>query len=164
MEVRMARTFSACEVVELGIQIEKNGRDFSKSLVGLDVKENIKNIFRNLAAAEEDHIKAFRDIFNASCSYAPEGAYPEEYFSYMNSLASEYVFTKSGEGEKAASRVESCAQGLDMGISFEKDSILFYQEMKKFVAPEERGKIDRLIDAEKEHMNTLVQMKEAMRG
>jgi rubrerythrin len=156
----MGKTFSACEVIEMGIQIEKNGKRFYEKLAELAENEHAKKVLRGLASAEEEHIKVFRDIFKGSCSYDPEGAYPEEYFSYMRSLASEYVFTKEGEGEKAALTVETYSQGLFLGISFEKDSILFYQEMKKFVPGAEREKIDILIENEKEHLNVLVKMKE----
>ena len=155
----MAKTFSACEIIEMGIQIEKNGKRFYEKLAELAEDEHAGKALRHLAAAEEEHVKVFKDIFKGSCAYDPEGAYPEEYFSYMSSLASEYVFTKEGEGEKAASTVETYRQGIFLGISFEKDSILFYQEMKKFVPVAERGKIDILIENEKEHLNVLVRMK-----
>jgi rubrerythrin len=125
----MGKSFSACEIIEMGVQIEQNGLDFYRKLVHLEGNEHVREIFSELAKAEEDHIKVFRGIFNASCSYEPQGAYPDEYFAYMRSLASEYVFTREGEGEKAASLVKTYDQGLCLGISFEKDSILFYQEM-----------------------------------
>ncbi len=156
----MAKTFSACEIIELGIRIEENGRDFYKRLVELAENENVVKTLSFLAEAEEEHIKVFKEIFSGSCNYDPEGVYPEEYFLYLNSLASEYVFTKQGEGEKAASLVGTYAQGLNLGISFEKDSILFYQEMKKFVPAAQHDKIDDLIENEKQHLNTLVTMKE----
>ncbi|MFA6635630.1 MAG: ferritin family protein [Candidatus Omnitrophota bacterium] len=156
----MAKIFSACEIIEMGIQIEKNGKRFYEKLAELAEDEHAEKALRSLAAAEEDHVKVFRDIFKASCAYDPEGAYPEEYFSYMRSLASQYVFTKEGEGEKAASLLKTYSQGIFLGISFEKDSILFYEEMKKFVPASEREKIDILIENEKEHLNVLVRMKE----
>ncbi len=156
----MAKRFSACEIIEIGIQIEENGRDFYKSLAAVARGTKAEKVLLGLASAEEDHIKVFREVFTGSCAYDPEGAYPEEYFSYMNSLASEYVFTRKGAGEKAASGLTTYEQGLDLGISFEKDSILFYEEMKKFVAASERRKIDILIENEKKHLSQLVQMKE----
>jgi rubrerythrin len=155
----MEKKFSACEIIEIGVQIEKNGKDFYGNLSSLAEEEGAKKALKGLAEAEEEHMKVFRDIFNGSCSYDPEGAYPDEYFLYMRNLASEYVFTKEGEGEKAASLVKTYTEGLELGISFEKDSILFYQEMKKFVPPAERDKIDKLIACEKEHLNTLIEMK-----
>ena len=156
----MTKTFSACEIIEMGIQIEKNGRDFYNTLEKLTDNAQARAMLRHLSNAEDEHIKVFSGIFSGVCDYDPPGAYPEEYFQYLNSLASEYVFTKAGEGEKAATLVGTYTQGLDLGISLEKDSILFYQEMKKFVPGGELEKIDVLIANEKEHLTILVRMKE----
>ncbi len=155
----MVKKFSACEIIEIGIQIEKNGKDFYERLADMTPSPDAAKALKELSEAEDSHIKTFREIFSGSCSYQPEGAYPDEYFLYMNSLASDYVFTKEGEGRNAISIVKTYREGIELGISLEKDSILFYQEMKKFVPPGEREKIDKLIDNEKEHLTRLVELK-----
>jgi len=50
------RHFSSCEVVELGIQIEKNGRDFYSALAGSTRNARAAEIFKYLAGEEEKHI------------------------------------------------------------------------------------------------------------
>jgi rubrerythrin len=155
----MAKQFSGCEIAELGVQVEKNGKDYYMKLIDLAETEKAKSVFRDLADQEEKHIEVFRKIFDSSCNYKPEGAYPDEYFSYMNALASQYVFTQKGKGAEIASGLKNCSEGIEMGIGFEKDSILLYQQMRELVPEEDRSLVDGLIEEEKKHLARLMDLK-----
>ncbi len=52
-----------------------------------------------------------------------------------------------------ATQVNSDAAALELGISMEKDSILFYYEMRERVARPSRVTVDRIINEEKMHLN-----------
>ncbi|MFH1594636.1 MAG: ferritin family protein [Candidatus Omnitrophota bacterium] len=93
----MANIFSGSEIVELGVQIEINGRDFYRILAEKYRDKKVREIFKFLEDAEEHHIGAFRNILESVEKYEPKEAYPEEYFAYMNSLAGDHVFTQKGE-------------------------------------------------------------------
>ncbi|MFC1570271.1 ferritin family protein [Candidatus Omnitrophota bacterium] len=159
----MGETFSACEVVELGIQVEENGKDFYLALSDKADDPKVVEVFKYLADAEEKHIAAFRTIFDSTCKYEPEGVYPDEYFSYMNSLASQYVFTQQGKGEEVAREVKSYLEGIDLGIKFEEESIAFYEGMKRIIPPESVDVIDKLIAEERKHLDILIELKEGAR-
>jgi rubrerythrin len=150
----MAARYSACEIVELAIQIEKNGKRFYSDIKKKTDSAEAREAFDRLAKDEDEHLKAFNEIFNGVCDYSPEGAYPDEYFSFMNSLASEYIFT-----EENRAVAENYTEALDLGIKMEKDSILFYQEMKKMVPERSRDTIDRIITEEKGHFRKLCDLK-----
>lgn len=156
----MARTFSACEVIELGIQIENNGKEFYAALAEKSDNPKAEEMFKFLSKAEDKHIAVFKDMFDASCEYKPEGAYPDEYFSFMSNLASNYVFTKEGKGTEIAAKASGYQAGIDLGIGFEKDSILFYEEMRKIVPADSTDIIDRIIAEEKKHLGYLYELKE----
>lgn len=155
----MGKKFSGCEIVELGINIEENGRDFYSTLARQTHNPQAVAIFEYLAGEEGKHIDTFRKIHAITCSYEPEEAFPEEYFAYMNSLASQYVFTQQNKGGKIARGVKDYNEGINLGIQFEKDSILFYEEMKKIVPDREKELIDRLISEEKNHLKQLNELK-----
>ena len=155
----MEKRFSGCEIVEIGIQIEKNGYDFYAEIAKNTDDEKLKELYGFLACEEKSHIDAFKDIFKGLCDYSPEGAYPDEYFSYMNALASDHVFTKEGKGVELAKGVENVKDGLAIAVSFEKDTVIFFEEMKKLVPENEKQVIDRLIDEEKKHLKKLIQIR-----
>lgn len=157
----MNRIFLGSELVEIGIQIEKNGRDFYAALMKQSEKEALKKVFEYLAKAEKEHIAAFEKILGSEQNYQSLENYPQEYFSYMNALAGEYVFTKENAGKDAAGSIESDGEAVDFAIKFEKDSILFYQGMKKAVKEEGLHLIEELIRQEQGHLQQLVDLKKA---
>jgi len=155
----MGNIFAGSEIVELGIQIEKNGRDFYNTLVKKTKNESSREVFKYLAGEEEKHIVVFQKILEKLEKYEPANVYADEYFAYMNSLASEYVFTQKDKGEEIAKKIKGDKEAIDMGIKFEKDSILFYDGMKKAVSADEQKVVDELISQEKDHLLRLFDLK-----
>lgn len=160
----MAQSFAASEIVELGVQIEINGKDFYDVLCKQTTNKKAKEIFAYLRDQEKEHISAFRKILDSVHKYQPEEAYPAEYFSYMNSLAGTHIFTQEGKGKEMAEGLKGKdeKEAVLMGIGFEKESITFYEGMKKIVPPEERSMIDRLIKEENDHLKQLTELKEGL--
>lgn len=152
-------TFSGSEIVEIGIQIEKNGRDFYKTLVKYSENQKGKDIFKYLAREEERHIAAFQKILDSVQKYDPKESYPREYFAYMNALASDFVFTQEDKGVEIAKNVNSTHEAIELGIGFEKDSIIFYNKMKKVVPEDDHEVIDELIEQEYNHLNQLYDLR-----
>ena len=74
----MANIFSGSEIVQIGIQIEKNGRDFYNALEKQSTNKKGKEIFHYLAGEEEKHIKVFEEILSSAENYEPAEAYPGE--------------------------------------------------------------------------------------
>ena len=155
----MGNIFSGSEIVEIAIQIEKNGRDFYNALVAQSKSQEAKDIFKYLAGEEEKHIKAFQKILNSVQKYEPAESYPGEYFAYMNALASEHIFTQKDKGNEIAKRAKSDKEAIGLGIGFEKDSIIFYEGMKKVVPEDELKIVDGLIAQEQDHLRKLSELK-----
>ena len=155
----MANIFSGSEIVQIGIQIEKNGRDFYNTLEEQSTNKKGKEIFRYLAREEEKHIKVFEQILSSAENYEPAEAYPGEYSSYMKTLASECVFTQAGKGDELAKKVKSEKEAVEKGIGFEKDSIIFYEGIKKVVLGYSIGLVDQLIVQEQLHLKKLTELR-----
>jgi len=158
----MVNIFAGSEIVELGIQIEKNGRDFYNALVKLSKNQRAKETFKYLAGEEEKHIAVFRKILDSVHKYEPPESYPGEYFAYMNALASEYVFTQEHKGDETAKRTKSDKEAINLGIGFEKDSILFYEGMKEVVPPYDHKIVHELIIQEQDHLRQLSDLKKSL--
>ena len=155
----MGNKFAVSEVVELGIQIEINGRDFYGEVLKISKNPNTKEVFSFLKSEEEKHITIFKNILDSLSSYEPKEAYPDEYFSYMNSLANEYVFTKKGKGIEIGKTIKDENIAIDLGVNFEKDSIAFYEGMKKLTHENNKSIIETLISEEKSHLEKLKKLK-----
>lgn len=158
----MGNIFAGSEIVEIGIQIEKNGRDFYNTLEKKSKNQKASQIFKYLAGEEEKHIVVFQKILDSIGKNEPPELYPDEYFAYMNALASEHVFTKEDKGEEIAKTVKSDMEAVNMGIGFEKDSIIFYEGMKKAVPAYDLALVDELIMQEQGHLRILFDLKESL--
>jgi rubrerythrin len=157
----MEDIFAGKEIVELGIQIEKNGRDFYNTLLKQSQDLKIQELFQFLATEEEKHIKAFQKILERTTKYEVQGLDSDDYFAYMNALASEHVFTKANTGALVAKSIKSSKEAIDRAIGFEKDSIIFYEGMKRVVPDDDRKTVDALIIQEQDHLRRLTRMKHA---
>ena len=155
----MGNIFAGSEIVELGIEIEKNGRDFYNTLTSQSKNQKAKDIFKYLAEQEEEHMAVFQKILDAIQKYEPPESYPGEYFAYMNALVSESVFTKKNKGKEIAKKTKDDRQAVDIGIGAERDSIVFYEGMKKAVPEYEQKVIDEVITQEQGHLKQLVDLK-----
>jgi len=158
----MGNIFAGSEIVELGLQIERNGRDFYSILVKQSKNAKARDIFQYLLGEEEKHIKVFQGILEKTDKYEPQGLDADSYFAYMNALASEYVFTQKDKGVQIARAIKSDTEAVDKGIGFEKDSIIFYEGMKKTVPEYDLEIVGELIEQEKSHLTKLSELKKTL--
>jgi len=154
----MSNIFSASEIVELAIEIEKNGQDFYYALIKKSKFPKAQEVFQHLAIEEGKHILAFKGILDTVQKFR-HVSYPVEYLAYINSLAEGHIFTQKNMGEGIALKVKSELQGVELGISFEKDSVAFYEGMKKAVPANENKIIDQIIAQEQVHFKQLSDLK-----
>ena len=155
--------FKVTEILKVAIQIEKNGLAFYNQ-----IKERAKNftvaeLFGFLAKEEEKHRKTFEHILESVGDYQPVESYPGEYELYLQALAGDNIFKKEVDLRKLASEVSSDSRAIDLAIGFEKDSIIFYSEMKNFVSKEDHAVVDKVIAEEKEHLLKLFSLKKNTR-
>ncbi|MBL7129945.1 MAG: ferritin family protein [Candidatus Omnitrophica bacterium] len=155
----MANVFTGSEIVGIGIQIEKNGRDYYNILFERSKNQKAKDVFKFLAGEEERHIAVFQKILEKVEKYEPTETYPGEYSSYMNTLADEYVFAQKDKGSQIAKNTKDDKEAVDLGIRFEKDSIIFYEGMKKVSQEHEHKIIEKLIEQEQNHLKQLSDLK-----
>lgn len=155
----MGNIFAGSEVIELGIQIEKNGKDFYEAVSAASKKTKAREVFKFLAQEEEKHMVVFKEMQASVEKYEPAESYPGEYFAYMSALAANHVFTRKNKGQEAARSIKDEKEAIELGIGFEKDSIIFYDGIKKLVPDCDVRIIDGLIDQEKSHLVKLTELK-----
>lgn len=158
----MGNIFAGSEIVEFGVQIEKNGRDFYNTLVKKSRNQKAKDVFKYLAGEEEKHIAIFQGILDKVQKYNPPESYPGEYFAYMKALASDYVFTQGDKGSQIAKNTKDDKEAVGLGMGAEKDSILFYEGMKKVVPEHDHNLVEELIIQEQDHVRQLSELKDSL--
>ncbi len=155
----MTNPYSEVEIVELGIVIEQNGRDFYNNLISLSEDKNVQLAFEYLAKEEEKHIQYFQKMLRLVQDFMEKEGNSTELYSHMRSLADEHVFSKENTGKAMAEGIHSATEAIDMGIRFEKESIQLYEEMRKIVPEAGQKVVNSLIEEEQRHLNKLKDLK-----
>lgn len=157
----MTVKFSGTEVIEMAIQIEKKGYDFYTVLQNNAKKGNMKDLFEWLAKEEKRHITVFEGLRQAFANIDMKDFYNwEEVALYFKALIDTKVFPNTIEGKNLAEELEDEIGAIHISISFEKDNILFFQEIRDLVEEKERKIINRLIKEEKSHIMKLLKTKQ----
>jgi rubrerythrin len=147
------------EIVEIGIEKEKKRRDFyALAADHFEDNSDLKELFVKLRDWEADHIRKFNEIRDqiAGGGYAED--YPGEMEGYMKSLVDSDLYDDINPDDFAES-VRTPKEALNRGITFEKDAILFFSGLLKFLDEKSRDIVDKLVREEKQHMLYLAEMK-----
>ncbi|NVM24981.1 MAG: ferritin family protein [Desulfobacterales bacterium] len=151
--------FNADEVFQIAIDIEKNGKRFYEKAMDLVDNPDVKALLSSLAQDEVEHLKTFTELKAQLSRAATENTVwdPEhEMNRYLQMMADMHVFRSDLDVGEGLSRVKSLEDALNLGIQFEKDSIIFFLAMQD-ATEEKRGRefIGQLVDEEKKHLKKL---------
>ena len=152
----MANNLNCSEIVKFAIQIEKNGRDFY-DLASKNVKaEKVRQVFEYISNDEQLHIAVFEGL--QSRLYRDSGleeSFTAEYSQYLKALIEINSFTQSKQGSELARTIRNDKHALELALSLEKDTILFYHEMKVVLDSGLNDDLDKLIVSEQDHCKKL---------
>ena len=158
----MGIKFTAGDIVEMGLQIEKNGREYYKEVGKCSSSGKARAIFDFLGKEEQRHINYFDKLLEKTEKEEIAESYPGEYHEYMQHLSGLHVFTQEGKGKEAACKIKGDLEALQTAAGFEKDSILFYYEMRNFIAEKDKHIIDGIIKQEQLHLSKIMELVNAM--
>ena len=154
----MSNVFNIAEVIDLGIEKEKKRRDFYGLVAEKFRDKAMKNLFSKLRDWEEEHIKRFGVIRNSTKAEEAKESYQGEFAAYMEALVDDKLYRQVSAGE-FAKNVKTPKSAIQYGLGFEKDAILFFNELLKYMEPYQTDKVRELIEEEKEHIIYLAELK-----
>ena len=158
----MSIVFAGSELIEIALNMERNGVVFYQALADKTQNKDAKTIYDYLANEEKKHLNTFQGMLNAVGQYRPPQDYAEEYMLYLKSLVDNSVFSNISETQQKAEKISSEIEAIDTGIQAEKDSILFYTEMQNFVRQPDQKIVLNIIDEEKAHLRLFSQLKQTL--
>jgi rubrerythrin len=155
-------SFYGNELINIAIGIERRGIAFYDVLARSTKSVKAREIFQYLVGMERDHIRIFQGMLDEADKYEVPEAYAGEYGAYLQALVDSAVFTDDMVTSELATKSESDLAAVELGIGAEKDSILFYYEMREIVPKPARSKIDKIIAEEKLHLRQLTELKKIL--
>lgn len=156
----MSPKFSSLDIFTMAQQIEQKGHRFYEAMVNYSQNKQLKNGFQWLANEEKAHIDYIEKLRNSIERINIKNIDNwEEVSLYFRSLLDTEVFPLATNGNSLAQELKDEIGAIQIAISLEKDSILFLQDVSRWVNPEDQKKIQQLIDQEKGHVLKLLAMK-----
>lgn len=143
---------SVNDLISIAVQIEASGYVFYSKLAKDQQNPKLKEFFTRLADQERIHQQVFKNLIEQSKQSTSISSWIEDEISgYLKSFAEVSIFPAM---EKTKQNL-TLQQALDISINVEKDSIIFYSELLKYI-DEQRKTVEIIINEEKKHLIDLL--------
>ncbi|MDZ7372709.1 MAG: ferritin family protein [candidate division KSB1 bacterium] len=151
------------EVIEVAVQIEREGKEFFEAVAEAAKSEEVRSVFQWLATEETRHMRVFEEMRDASDRLVLAGPYDwEEAGRYLKAMAEERVFPGLKEADRLARGLTDLSQVFRFALQIEKDNILYFHELRDLVSEGDRSTLNQLIAEEKSHIRRLMELRQKL--
>ena len=149
--------FQAADIVELAMQVEQSGEAFYRAVAAKVTTAEARELFEYLAGQEVIHYKIFQRL-SQTVQEAPFMTDEEWdlYMDYLNGTVQSAFFEGTDKALALADTVTDANQAIQMAIGFEKETLLFFYDLRDRIPAKDRPLIDKIVDEEKRHVRRLV--------
>ena len=158
-EVRMV--FDVAEIVDMGVEKEKKRRDFYGLVAEKFEEKETRELFLRLKDWEETHIKKFAELRESVQEPLTAERYPGETQAYMDALVDDKLYDHVSP-DQFSGNVKDVQDAVRYAIGFEKDAILFFNELLQWVKSPNVEPIKMLIEEEKQHIVYLADLRKKL--
>lgn len=151
------------EILEFAVYIEERGYEFYIGAIKKFSEARITKLFQYLADEEFKHEKTFRKLLKQS-GEIKGGRRDPEYQAYMIEFCKTHSLGDREMINAKLARVSSLEGVLDMAMDFEKDSVIFFSQLKELYTKGNTASVDRIIHEEMGHLRKLFQIKKELVG
>jgi len=157
--------YDAPEILEMAVRTEQGGRKFYRTVAERTEDPDTKAVFLHLEQEEERHIATFRDIAR-NLREKPEQLHYnwEEETPYLQAIVGSRYFLDDERAERLARTTETPRDAVEHALGFERQTLLFYTELRGMVDENNRAAVERLITEEKSHVVKLTALLGTLAG
>lgn len=144
--------FTSHEIFDLAVRIEENGEAFFRKAAAKMKEPSFKSLFEWMAEQEVKHKEWFSKRRDRADLIAPTDVEKAGSDILQDILGDQSFSLKEADLDQ----VSSVREILDLGIEFEKDTILFFEMILSIVVDEATGNgLKEIIEEEKRHIDLL---------
>ena len=147
----MQEIFSVEDVINVMIELETRGNEHYLSLSKQTKNDDLKNLFLNLANAEQKHKLRYENLKKEVLNFEHEDL-SDDYEAYILSLLKQTI--RFLNETKIQMNVD---EGFRIAIQLEKDTILFLMELKSMIGQQFDADMEQIISEERGHLKLLYQ-------
>jgi rubrerythrin len=155
--------FTAVQALEMALDIEKNGETFYNEVAAKSADPEVKALFEDLAVQERGHYRVFEKMLGGTDpEVAPATAYPaayyDEYQAYVHVAMENALFAGPDKALALAAKAEDRETAIRAAMGFEKDTLLFFYDLRDMVSEADQETISGVIREEQKHLRRLARM------
>lgn len=152
-------TLPSSMVLQWAMEIERNGEGFYRVAASQAKDRAAKALFEDLAYQEERHYNVFQRMLERAPAAPAEAAQDAgKYRAYLQTALSGALFAGPDKGLKLAKDARDEGEALRAALAFEKDTLLFFYDVREMVAAPERDAVTAIIEQERSHVRQLAQV------
>ena len=154
--------FGATDIIEMAMEVEKSGEVFYAEVARKATSAEVRELFEELAEQERYHHAAFKAMSGSvwEQTSSVEGEW-DQYVMYLQATIKSSFFEGSDKALSLAEQVSSEQEALEMALGFEKETMLFFYDLREKVSDSDKSVVERIINEERAHMRRLASMIEA---
>ena len=151
--------FQAADIVELAMQVEKSGETFYRAVAAKARSPEARELFQYLADQEVVHYQVFSKLAQSvqDNPFMTDEEW-ELYMVYLNGTVQSAFFEGADKALALAETVTDEQQAIHMAIGFEKETLLFFYDLRDRIPDKDRPFVEKIVDEEKRHIRRLVGM------
>jgi len=151
--------FTASEALEMAMEIEKNGETFYNAVATKSTDPKVKELFEDLAVQERGHYRVFQKMLGGvkPTPELPTAMY-DEYQTYLLVALDNALFAGPDKALALAKQAQDQEMVLRAAMGFEKDTLLFFYDLREMVSETDRDAISGILREEKTHLRRLAMM------
>jgi len=155
----MGILFEVKEVLDFAVYIEQNGYEYYTGAAKKFAEPKIVELFQYLAQEEAKHEKLFKDMAKSADTFETEESYEGEFSAYMKEFCASHALANRNTISSVLGTLKTFDDVLEMALGFEKDSVVFFSELKVMAAFDWQNVIDKVIKEELSHIRKLLKFK-----
>ncbi len=143
--------FEIAEIIELAVQIEKNGEKIYRDALQICTDASLCAVLQRLADEEERHIEWFLKLREDVTSTTENPEIEAMGRSILLGMLGDQAFSLA---EADMDRLEDFKTLVETAIEFERDTIVFYEMLSSMVEDESTlAVLETIINEEKQHVS-----------
>lgn len=146
------------ELIEIAIRLEERGEVFYTVAAQKATSDSVRALFEDLAEQEQHHRRAFQQMGRNVVELALSAEQWDQFRAYALALLQQSLFDRP---EGALGRVAEnmdVGEALQVALEFEKETLLFFYEMREAVRGSGQRVVESIVQEEKRHIQRLAGM------
>ena len=142
--------FEIKEIIDLALQIEKNGEKVYRNAIKRVTVPAVCTLLEKLADEELEHVEWFSSLKQKIKSTTDDSELMETGKTILNSILGNQAFSLDDVDLSKIDRIDDLVK---LAMEFERDTILFYEMIRSFIAnTEELNHLAKIISEENRHI------------